>query len=48
MMAARYSGSCLCGGIRITIASEPTAVLSCFCEHCSKGAGGTNQVVCEL
>jgi hypothetical protein len=44
-MAAPYSGSCLCGGVRFTIASEPAAVLSCFCGHCSKGAGGTHQVV---
>ncbi|KAK3307762.1 Mss4-like protein [Chaetomium strumarium] len=47
-MAAPYSGSCLCGGIRFTIASEPAAVLSCFCEHCSKGAGGTNQIIAKF
>ncbi|KAL2128289.1 hypothetical protein VTI74DRAFT_9390 [Chaetomium olivicolor] len=47
-MAAPYSGSCLCGGIRFTIASEPTTILSCFCEHCSKGAGGTNQIIAKF
>ncbi|KAK4118548.1 hypothetical protein N657DRAFT_628326 [Parathielavia appendiculata] len=47
-MPAPYFGSCLCGGIQLTVASEPTAVLSCFCEHCSKGAGGTNQIVAKF
>ncbi|KAK4233073.1 Mss4-like protein, partial [Achaetomium macrosporum] len=47
-MAAPYSGSCLCGGIRFTIASEPETILSCSCEHCSKGAGGTNQLIAKF
>ncbi|KAK4235177.1 Mss4-like protein [Achaetomium macrosporum] len=47
-MAAPYSGRCLCGGIRFTIASEPSAILSCFCEHCSKGAGSTNQIIAKF
>lgn len=44
-MPAPYSGKCLCGGVRLTVKSEPVTVLSCFCVHCSKGAGGCNQLV---
>ncbi|KAK4095974.1 hypothetical protein N658DRAFT_72255 [Parathielavia hyrcaniae] len=47
-MAAPYSGSCLCGGIQFTIASEPTAVLACLCEHCRKGAGGTHLIIAKF
>lgn len=45
IMSAPYTGSCLCGSVRLNITSEPVAVLSCFCEHCTKGAGGTHQLV---
>ncbi|KAI9162789.1 Sorbicillinoid biosynthetic cluster transcription factor sor3 [Paramyrothecium foliicola] len=47
-MPAPYLGSCLCGGVNIEIASEPVAILSCFCDHCSKGAGGTNQILAKF
>jgi hypothetical protein len=40
-----YNGSCLCGGVKFTISADPVILLSCFCEHCSKGAGGPNQLV---
>ncbi|OIW31447.1 hypothetical protein CONLIGDRAFT_318586 [Coniochaeta ligniaria NRRL 30616] len=43
-----YTGKCLCGAINFTIASEPLAVLSCFCQHCSKGAGSTNQLIAKF
>ncbi|CAI4214111.1 unnamed protein product [Parascedosporium putredinis] len=43
-MPAPYSGQCLCGGVALTVKSEPVTVLSCFCVHCSKGAGGCNQL----
>ncbi|KAK3391286.1 Mss4-like protein [Podospora didyma] len=44
-MPAPYTGKCLCGGVHLKISSEPVTVVSCHCGHCSKGAGGTNQVV---
>lgn len=44
-MSDTYTGSCLCGGVSIQINSGPIAVFSCFCQHCSKGAGSTNQLV---
>ncbi|KAH6892572.1 Mss4-like protein [Thelonectria olida] len=47
-MAAPYSGSCLCGSVRFTIVSDPVTVLSCFCNHCSKGAGGANQILAKF
>ncbi|KAH7469506.1 hypothetical protein FOMA001_g14567 [Fusarium oxysporum f. sp. matthiolae] len=44
-MPAPYSGQCLCGNVKFTISSEPVTVLSCFCEHCCIGAGGTHQLI---
>ncbi|EYB21995.1 hypothetical protein FG05_30640 [Fusarium graminearum] len=44
-MHASYSGECLCGAVKFIIFSEPIAVLSCFCQHCSKGAGGLQQLI---
>ncbi|KAH9238342.1 hypothetical protein K456DRAFT_1172403 [Colletotrichum gloeosporioides 23] len=40
-----FTGSCLCGGIFMSILSTPLIVFTCFCDHCCKGAGGTHQVV---
>ncbi|KAH6962100.1 Mss4-like protein [Ilyonectria sp. MPI-CAGE-AT-0026] len=47
-MPAPYTGKCLCGAVTFSIASEPVAVFSCFCEHCSKGAGGTHQIIAKF
>ncbi|CAG9954491.1 unnamed protein product [Clonostachys rosea f. rosea IK726] len=47
-MPAPYSGRCLCGGVSLNIYAEPAVVLSCFCTHCSKGAGGANQVIAKF
>lgn len=47
-MPAPYTGSCLCGAVGLSISTEPAAVLSCFCTHCSKGAGGSHQLVCHF
>ncbi|RSL63234.1 hypothetical protein CEP54_005323 [Fusarium duplospermum] len=44
-MPAPYSGRCLCAAVKFSISSEPVTVLSCFCEHCSKGAGGAHQLI---
>ncbi|KAF5009242.1 hypothetical protein FDECE_4535 [Fusarium decemcellulare] len=44
-MPAPYTGQCLCEAVKFTVSSEPVTVLSCFCEHCSKGAGGTHQLI---
>ncbi|CAK7238454.1 hypothetical protein SEUCBS140593_010704 [Sporothrix eucalyptigena] len=45
---ASPDGSCLCGRVSFTAASEPLAVLACYCVHCSKGAGGPGQVIAKL
>ncbi|KFA56279.1 hypothetical protein S40293_00028 [Stachybotrys chartarum IBT 40293] len=47
-MPTPYSGRCLCGSVQFVITSEPAAVMSCYCEHCSKGAGGTNQIIAKF
>ncbi|KAL1855341.1 hypothetical protein VTK73DRAFT_8573 [Phialemonium thermophilum] len=47
-MSKLYTGQCLCGGVRLSAASPPVAVLSCFCRHCSKGSGGTHQVIAKF
>ena len=44
-MPSPYEGICLCESVCFRVASEPLMVFSCFCNHCSKGAGGPNQVV---
>ncbi|KAK4663408.1 hypothetical protein QC763_000040 [Podospora pseudopauciseta] len=47
-MSGKYTGKCLCeeGGIRFTISAEPIdPVCTCYCGHCSKGAGGLGQVM---
>ncbi|KAF6832388.1 hypothetical protein CPLU01_06213 [Colletotrichum plurivorum] len=43
-----FTGSCLCGGIQLSVSSSPIAVFSCFCGHCSKAAGATHQVTSRL
>jgi hypothetical protein len=47
-MPSPYQGKCLCGAISLEARAEPLAVLSCFCKHCSLGAGGPSQVVSQL
>jgi hypothetical protein len=47
-MPTPYTGQCLCGAVKFTIASEPATVISCFCNHCQKGAGGPNQVIAKF
>ncbi|KAF6805296.1 hypothetical protein CMUS01_14654 [Colletotrichum musicola] len=42
------TGSCLCGGIQLSVSSSPIAVFSCFCGHCSKASGGTHQVIAKF
>jgi hypothetical protein len=34
-----YRGSCLCGGIRLSLATEALAVALCHCRHCQKQSG---------
>ncbi|KAF3807894.1 hypothetical protein GCG54_00007630 [Colletotrichum gloeosporioides] len=43
-----FSGSCLCGGILVSISSNPVTIFTCFCDHCCKGAGGTHQVIAKF
>ncbi len=42
-MTAAIRGSCLCGGVRFEVESEPLAVRYCHCASCKKlsGGGGT-------
>ncbi|KAF4984052.1 hypothetical protein FZEAL_665 [Fusarium zealandicum] len=44
-MPAPYTGQCLCAAVKFQVLTEPITALSCFCEHCSKGAGGTYQLI---
>ena len=39
-MSAPYEGSCNCGAITATFASEPMAVRQCWCRKCQKAAAG--------
>ncbi|KAI1814702.1 glutathione-dependent formaldehyde-activating, GFA [Poronia punctata] len=34
------TGSCLCGGIKLTIQGEPISTNLCHCTSCQKGSGG--------
>ncbi|KAK1621678.1 Mss4-like protein [Colletotrichum phormii] len=47
-MSTSLRGSCLCGGIQIQTSSGPLTVFSCFCSHCSKGAGGSHQTIAKF
>ncbi|KAK1716153.1 Mss4-like protein [Colletotrichum acutatum] len=47
-MSSSFRGSCLCGGIEIQASSIPLAVFSCFCNHSSKGAGGSHQTIAKF
>ena len=39
------NGSCLCEGVKFQVQGDPENVISCFCSHCSKNAGGPSQYV---
>jgi hypothetical protein len=39
------TGTCLCGQVRATLASDPVAVAVCHCTHCQKTAGSAFSVV---
>ena len=39
-MSAPYHGSCNCGAVTLTIASEPLWVRQCWCRQCQKAAAG--------
>lgn len=41
---ATRSGSCLCGGVRVTLAGEPSNVTLCHCTTCQKSGGGAFMV----
>ncbi len=41
----RLRGSCLCGGVRVTVESAPGAMVFCHCRQCRKGAGAPFQAV---
>ena len=36
----RYTGSCLCGGVRYELAAEPGPIEVCYCRMCRKASGG--------
>jgi len=40
MSTARYTGSCLCGGVRYTLSAEPGPIEVCYCQMCRKASGG--------
>ena len=41
-MSNRYSGSCLCGGIRFEIDGEFERFYLCHCEYCRKDTGSAH------
>ncbi|KAK1676931.1 Mss4-like protein [Colletotrichum godetiae] len=47
-MSTSLRGSCLCGGIQMQTSSGPLTVFSCFCNHCSQGAGGSHQTIAKF
>lgn len=40
----KIQGSCLCGSVRYTSATEPVMVAVCHCTHCQKQSGGAFSV----
>ena len=39
-MTARYTGSCLCGGVQYALSAEPGPIEVCYCQMCRKASGG--------
>ncbi len=39
MSAATYSGACLCGAVRFTVAGPPATVCLCHCSTCRRSVG---------
>ena len=37
---ARYTGSCLCGGVRYELTAELGPIEVCYCRMCRKASGG--------
>jgi hypothetical protein len=42
---SKYSGGCLCGGVRYECSSEPAMTAVCHCTHCQKTSGSAFSVV---
>ena len=40
MSDVRYTGSCLCAGVRYTLSAEPGPIEVCYCQMCRKASGG--------
>jgi hypothetical protein len=36
----RYTGNCLCGGVRYVLSAELGAIEVCYCQMCRKASGG--------
>lgn len=43
-MTETYSGSCLCGSIRIKLEGKPENVYICYCSDCRKNSGHLGQI----
>jgi hypothetical protein len=41
----KYSGGCLCGGVRYEYSAEPAMTAVCHCTHCQKTSGSAFSVV---
>ncbi|OAL55106.1 hypothetical protein IQ07DRAFT_659006 [Pyrenochaeta sp. DS3sAY3a] len=44
MSEITQKGSCLCEAVEFRLTGEPENIFICYCSHCSKGAGGSNQI----
>ena len=39
-MATRFTGGCLCGGVRYECSADPLFMGNCHCRDCQKASGG--------
>ena len=42
---SKYSGGCLCGGVRYECSAEPAMTAVCHCTHCQKTSGSAYSVI---